>query len=123
GRTRRGPIAVQVATGHRHGPVHEVPEVVREIGVVAPQEAVPRHVTIAIERDLPERDVAGAIGPEGGDDIDRFEEVAATLAHPLAPDEQPAMDPDLPRERDSGAHEHRRPHDRVETIDVLADDM
>ena len=34
-----------------------------------------------------------------------------------------AVDPDLARQGQPGAHQHRRPHDRVETVDVLADDV
>src|SRR3970282_1964672 len=53
----------------------------------------------------------------------RVEEVAAALAHALAPDQQPAVDPDLPRRLDAGTPEHGRPVDRVEARDVLADDV
>ena len=33
------------------------------------------------------------------------------------------MDPDEARQRQARAHEHRRPHDRVQAVDVLADDV
>ena len=69
-------------------------------------------------------DVAGAVGPERRDEVVRVEEVAAALAHPLAAGrEQPAVDPDLARRLEPGAPQHRRPEDRVEPGDVLADDV
>ena len=61
--------AGQVAAGHRHGPVHEVPEVVGEVGVVAPDERIPADVGVAVERDLAQGHVAGAVGAEGRNDV------------------------------------------------------
>ena len=55
----RRPLAVEVAVDHRDRAVHEVAEVVREVGVVAAHERVPRDVGVAVERDLAERHVAG----------------------------------------------------------------
>ena len=121
----RGPLAVEVAVGHRDRPVDEVAEVVREVGVVAPDERVPADTSASRSNgDLAQRDVAGAVGAERRDEVVRVEEVAAALAHPLAArGEQPAVDPDLPRRLEPGAPEHRRPEDRVEAGDVLADDV
>ena len=123
-RARRGPLAVEVAVGHRHGPVEQVPEVVGEVGVVAPHERVPRHLGVAIERDLAQHDVARPVLAERRDEVVRVEEVAAALAHPLAAGrQQPAVDPDVARRLEAGAPQHRRPEDRVEACDVLADDV
>src|SRR5689334_23634173 len=47
-----GPLAVEIAIGHRDRPVDEVAEVVGEVGVVAADERIPAHLGIAIERDL-----------------------------------------------------------------------
>ena len=119
---RGRPGAVEVAAGHRHRPVDEVAEVVGEIGVVAPDERVPAHVGVTVERDLAQRDVPGAVGPERRDDRVRVDEVAAALAHLLAAGrEQPAVDPDPARRLEAGAPQHGRPVDRVEPGDVLAD--
>ena len=46
-RSRRRPLAAEVAVRHRHRPVDEVAEVVREIRVVAPDEAVPADLGVA----------------------------------------------------------------------------
>ncbi len=114
-------LAAEVAAGHRDRPVHEVAEVVGEVRVVAAQEAVPRDVRVAVEGDLAQGHVPGAVGPERGDEVQRVEEVAPALAHPLALGQEPAVDPDLPRRLEARRPEHRRPEDRVEAGDVLAD--
>ena len=121
GRSRRRSLAAEVAVGHRDRPVDEVAEVVGQVGVVAAQEAVPRDVGVAVEGDLAEGHVAGAVGAERGHEVERVEEVAPALAHPLALGQEPAVDPDLARRLEPGRPEHRRPEDRVEAGDVLAD--
>ena len=118
-----GPLAAEVAVDHRHRPVDEVAEVVGEVGVVAADERVPGDVGVAVERDLAQRHVAGPVGSERRDHGVRVQEVAAALAHPLALDQQPAVDPDVLRGLEAGGPEHRRPVDRVEAGDVLADDV
>ena len=118
-----GPDAVEVAAGHRQRPVHEVAEVVGQVGVVATHEAGPGDVAVPVEGDLAKHRVAGPVPAERGDHVDRVEEVAAALAHPLALCEEPAVHPDLARQRQAGAHEHGRPVDGVEAVDVLADDV
>src|SRR5258707_9256587 len=109
--------------GHRDRPVHEVPEIVRKVRVVAPDEAVPGDVAVAIEGDLAERDVSHPVRAERGHHVDRVEDVPAALAHPLALDRQESVDPDLSGRFEPGAPEHHRPEDRVEPGDVLADDV
>ena len=118
----RGALAAEVAPGHRNRAVHEIAEVVGEIGVVAADEAVPADLRVAVEGHLAERHVARAVGPERRREVVGVEEIAAALAHPLtARGEEPAVDPDLARRLEPGAPEHRRPEDRVEPGDVLAD--
>ena len=119
-----GSLAAQVAIAHRHRSVDEVAKVVGEIGVVAPDEGIPRHLGVAVERHLAQRDVARAVGAEGRDRVVGVEHVAAALAHPIAArGEHESVDPDLARQLDPGAHQHRRPDDRVKAVDVLADDV
>ncbi len=55
------------------------------------------------------------------DEIERVEHVADRLRHLLARVEQEAVREDPARGRDPGAHQERRPVDRVEAHDVLAD--
>src|SRR4029079_5225928 len=83
-RRRRRTLAAEIPPGHGDRPVHEVAEVICQVSVVSPNEGIPRHLCIAIERDLAEGDVARAVGPERRDNVGRIEEVSATLAHPLA---------------------------------------
>ena len=49
--------------------------------------------------------------------------VAGRLAHPLAAVEHEAVGEDLLRQRQAGAHQHRRPVEAMEARDVLADDV
>ena len=114
-------LAAKVAGRHRHGPVHEVAEIVGEVRVVTAGEQVPRDVTVAVEAGFAERDVARAVAAERIHEVDRVEEVAAALAHPLAVGQEPAVNPHPPRRREPGRPEHRGPEDRVEARDVLAD--
>src|SRR3972149_12077590 len=120
---RTRPPPAEIAGGHRDGAIDEVAEVVGEIGVVAAHEGVPAHVAVAVESDLAQQDVTGAVGAQHVDDRVRVQEVAAALAHALAPYEQPAVDPDLARRLDARTPEHGRPVDRLEARDVLADDV
>src|SRR3954453_23845124 len=88
-------LAAEVAVGHRDGSVHEIAEVVGEVGVVAPDEAVPAHLRVAVERHFTQDDVARAVAAEGTDEVGWIEEVAAAFAHPLATGgQQPAVGPD-----------------------------
>src|SRR5205085_1405518 len=57
-------------------------------------------------------------------DLHRVQHVAAGLRHALAFDGEVPMPENLPRERQAGAHQHRRPQRRVEANqDVLADQV
>ena len=122
-RPRRRPVSPEVSIDHRDGPVDEVAKVVGQIGVVAPHEGIPADVAVAVEGGLAQRDVTRPVTAQGGDHVVGVEEVAAALAHPLALGEQPAVDPDQLWQGQSGAHEHGGPHDRVEAVDVLANDV
>ena len=123
GFARGRPGTVEVAVRHRDRAVHEVAEIIGQVRVVATHEQVPRHVRVPIERDLAQRHVADAIGPERGDEVDRIEEIAAALGHLLALHGHEPVDPHLARRLEPGAPQHRRPEDRVEPRDVLADDV
>src|SRR4029079_14325993 len=87
----------------------------------APDEALPGHVRVLIEWELTQGYETRAVGAERRDEVLRVEEVPAGLAHLFALDRHEAVDPDLAREIDPRAHEHRGPDDRVESSDVLAD--
>ena len=117
------PVAIEIPVGHGHAAVDEVAQVVGQVGVVAAHEAVPGHVGVLVEGHLAQGHVARTVATQRRHHVPGLQEVAPALAHPLALGQQPAVDPDLARQRQPGAHEHRRPDDGVEAVDVLADDM
>ena len=101
----------------------EVAEVVGEIGVVAPDEALVREVAVLAVRRVGEHVVAEPVDADGVDEVERLDDVARRLAHLLAAAEQPAADGPALRRLDAGRHQHRRPVHAVLADDVLADQV
>ena len=104
---------------------HQVAEVVGEVDVVALLEPLPREVAVAAEDDLLASDTAAADRRRTARRASSGSmHVAERLAHLLARSGQdPAVAEHLPRQRQPGAHQHRRPDHAVEPGDVLADDV
>ena len=118
---RHRPVAV--APDHRQRAVGEIAQLVGQLGVVAALEGLGRDRAVLAEGDVAQQVVAQGVGPEALDDLERVEHVAQRLAHLLAVHQQVAVDEDVLGHRQVGRHQHRRPEDRVEAQDVLADDV
>ena len=106
--------------GHRGDPVHEVAEVVRQIRVVPLVEALPRKVAVLAVDDLLGEIQSEGVGTQPVGRLEGIDDGPERLAHALALPVHPAVTVDRPRQLDARAHEHRRPHHRVEAGDVLA---
>ena len=118
----RADCAALLLDDSRH-PAEEVAEVVRQVGVVAPDEALVGEVTVLSVRRLGEHVVAEAVDPDGVDQVERVDDVAARLAHLLAAGQQPPADCPAPRWLQPGRQQHGRPVDAVVADDVLADQV
>ena len=115
--------ALTVLLRHRECAVEEVAEVVREIGVDAPDQRIARDVAVLSERDLAQEEVAHGIRAELLNERNRVDDVADGLRHLRAVHDEPAVPIDLFRQVKAERHEHAAPDDRMEAHDLLADEM
>ena len=115
--------ALEVALDHRGRPRGEVAEAVRELGLVARREVLPRERAVLPERDRREEVEAVRVRAEHVGDLGRRDAGELRLRHLLAADEQPAVREHAARHLDARGHQHRGPDDGVEAQDVLADDV
>ena len=121
-------LAAAVAAEHVRRAAREVAELVGQLALVALAERDRGDAAVLAEGDLAEAVVAQRVGAEAVHHLERVEHVAERLAHLVLGagrvlHQQVAVDVDLARELDAGRHQHRRPEDRVELQDVLADDV
>ena len=75
------------------------------------------------ERHLAQEEVAHRVAPVGLDQAERVDDVADRLRHLLPAVEEEAVREDALRRLEPGRPQERRPVDRVEAHDVLADDV
>ena len=113
--------AVLIPLGHRRHTVHQVAQVVGEVGVVLLLEPFPREVAVAAVRNFFRQVEPQRIGTKARRRIQRIDDVPHRLAHALALEIHPAVAEHLLGQRDAGAHQHGRPDHTVEARDVLAD--
>ena len=118
-----GHHAVAVAVDHRQRAAGEVAVLVGELGGVARLEALGRDLAVLSEADLAQRVVAQGVGAVELDHPERLDDVPERLGHLVLAEQQEAVDPHLARHLELGGHQERRPDDRVELEDVLADQV
>ena len=123
-RRARGPQhSFAVPAGHCGDPTHKVAQIVCEVDVVALVVPLPREIAVAAERNLLDQIQPQRIGAEAGRRVDRIDDRPQRLAHALTVHRHEAVTEHLPRQRQRGGHQHRRPDDRVKARDVLANDV
>ena len=118
---RAGSSPSPVAGDHRRRSRHEVPELVRELSLVALVEAVLRGATVAPEGRRANCPVAHGIAPVRVDERERVDDVPQRLRDLLLAHEQVAVDEELLWHLVTGRQQHRRPVHAVEAEDVLAE--
>ena len=101
----------------------QVAEIVRKIGVDAPDERVARDIAVLSECDLAQEEVADSVRAELLDEGDGVDDVADRLRHLCTVDDEPAMPVDFFRQVKPERHEHTAPDDRVKAHDFLTDEM
>ena len=120
----RGNRPIAIAEHHRDRPAREVPVLVGQLGLVARADRVDPDGPVATERHVAHQVEAQRVGAVLVDHLERVEHVAERLAHLAAVGaEQEAVDEHVIRDGEVGRHQHRRPEDRVELEDVLADQV
>ena len=115
--------AAQLLADHGQRALRQVAEVVGEVGVDAVDDRLVAVVAVLAERHLAQEEIAHRIDAVGVGQRERIDHVADRLRHLLAAVEQEAVREDAARHLDPGRHQERRPVDRVEAHDVLADDV
>jgi hypothetical protein len=111
---------------HRRQPahaLHEVADAVGEIALGGRGETVDRHVGVDAEWHLAQQPPAQRVGSVRGDELDRVERVAERRADLAPVDRQVVVHEQRRRPRLARAAQDRRPRDRVEADDALADDV
>src|SRR6266478_6217078 len=118
-----GDLTAAILLDHCEDAAGEVAEAVGEVAVVALNERVVTEISVLPEYGLAQKIVAKRIHAEDMDDGPRANDVAERLAHLGTVHEQPAVRPDLFRQREAGGHQKGRPVHGVEANDLLAHEM
>ena len=118
-----GDNAAEILVAHRDRAVHEVAERVREVGIRALDQQVPRDGAVGFKRHLVQDEIAHGVDAEQLDEVLGVEHVALRLAHLAAVHQEPRVAEHLLRQRQAERHQEDRPVDRVEADDVLADQV
>ncbi len=115
--------AAQLLVDHGQRALRQIAEIVGEVGVDAVDDRLVAVVAVLAERHLAQEEIAELIDAVGVGHRERIDHVADRLRHFLAAVEQEAVREDAARHLDAGRHQERRPIDRVEAHDILADHM
>ena len=110
----------------RHGgdAADEVAQVVRKVRVVALVESLPRKIAVVAEHDFLDEIQTERIDAVTRGGVERIDDRGRVrFAHPLIVDGHEAVCEDRLRQRQAGAHQHRRPDHRMESRNVLADQV
>ena len=118
-----GHDAVAVALDHRERAAGEVAVLVGELGVVPRLEPLGRDLAVGPEAHLTQHVEAERVGAVDVGHVEGLDHVAERLRHLVLAEQQVAVDGHLLRHLDVGRHQQRRPDDRVELEDVLADQV
>ena len=120
---RIGYETAEILVGHRDGPADQIAQDIGQISVHALHHQIPGDRSILGKRHLMQDEVAHGIDAEIMHELIGIDGVALGLGHLAIADQQPRMSEHLLRQRQIQRHEHDRPVDRMETQDVLADDV
>jgi hypothetical protein len=111
----------EVLDDQRRHTTRQVAKRVREVRVVAAVESGPTKVSIPIERDLAQQEVAKRVGPVPADRFIEVDPDSSGLAQACPVGCNESVCPHLPRQWQPGRVQDRRPEHAVEPRDVLAD--
>jgi hypothetical protein len=115
--------AAQVLVDHRQGALRKVAEAVGEFGVAARHDGVVAVAAVLTEADLAQEEIAKIIDAVAVGEVERVDDVAAALGHFLAALEQKTVAINAFRQRQTGRKQECGPVNRVESHDILADQV
>ena len=118
-----GDASPVVFLDHGDRPAHQIAQVVGQVGVDPGQHRLQRELAVIAEGHLPHQEIAHRVAGIPAAQHHRIHHVAHGLAHLLPVDDQPAVPENLLGQRESQRVEHDGPVDRVETDDLLPDQM
>ena len=123
---RNAPVtdgSAKVFIAHRNRAVHQVAHRVGELGVPALNHQVIGNDSVIFKRHLMYAEIPDRIHIENVSEVVRIDHVAFGFAHFAAALKKPRMAEHLLRKRQVEGHQENRPVDRMETDDVLADQV
>ena len=115
--------AAEVFAGHGGRAGEKVAEIVCEIGVDGGDEKLVGEAAVRAEGEAAQQEEAQRVHAVALGEHVGIDDVALAFGHLAAVHDEPAVAVDLFRQRQTNAHKHRGPDDRVEADDLLADDV
>ncbi len=120
---RLGNFAAVVFLDHGRSATGEISETVGEIAVVTLDERVVTEIAVLAENGFAQKIVAKSVHAEDVNDRPRANDVAERLAHFGAVHQQPAVGPDLFRQRKACGHQEGGPVDGMKADDFFSDEV
>ena len=115
--------AAKILVAHRDRAVHKVPKCIGKLRIHALDHELPGNDAVIFIRHLMQHKVADRVHAENIRQVVRIEDVAPGFAHLAAGLQEPRMTEDLLRKRNIQRHKEDRPVNRMETDDILTDQM
>ncbi len=103
--------------------MQQIAQVIRQIGIDAFDQGIPRKVAVLPQIDFPQQEIADRVRAELFDQQYRVDDIAFGFGHLVALDHQPAVTVDFLRQFYAQGHQNDRPDDAVEPDNLLADQM
>src|SRR5437868_15411723 len=100
-----------VSLDHRGRSTGKIPQRIGEVRVVPFLEPFPGKVSVAIERDFAQQEIAEGIRSIAADSVAQIEIATGGFAHPGSTDEYGAVHANSFRHCDAGRHQRRWPDD------------
>ena len=113
----------KILVGHGDGTVHQVAKGIGQIGVHTLYHQLPGDDTVILERHLMQYEVTHRIYAEEINQVIGIQHISLGLAHLAIALQQPRMSEYLLRKRQIQRHQEDRPVNRMETDDILTDQV
>ncbi len=120
---RRHDLSVKILLGHRNRSVHEISESVCEIGVIALDQRFVCDRAVRADRHFAEQVIPCTVNAERINNIVGVDNVSARLAHLVLAEKYPVVTEKLLRNGKSECVKHDRPVNRVESHNILTDNV
>ena len=115
--------AAEILVAHGNGAVHQIAQGVGQIGIDPVCQKLPADHAVVFKGHLMQHEVAHRVHTEEIHQIVRVHHVSLRLAHLAVALQKPGMAENLLRQRLAQRHQEDGPVDRVETDDILSDQV